>query len=112
MSNVPELIQAVGRAMEGQQVVWVGNGLRTLLESVSPFVPASAKVRRARGSEDIRFVNGGRIRFLSLGPGGRGFSCDRVYVPAEISDTNLMHILPSLNGSKDGALIYYEKPNV
>lgn len=85
-----ELIAAIGRASESQTVVWVGpsrTDMRADFEVAADVVGVGAKVRRANGAESIEFPNGGRVVFMSApGRGGRGFSADRVYVPADADD--------------------------
>lgn len=109
MSSFSGLIPALGRAIEGQQVVWVAPTSRESrqdFESILNVVPDGATVRRTNGAEEIEIPGGGRLRFLAP-RASRGFSCDRVYVPSSISDDHLMNIVPSLAASKDGAVIYY-----
>lgn len=103
------LIAAVGRASEGHTVAWIGPSQVLLREdfiSVADVIADGATVRRTNGAESISFPNGGRIWFKSF-RAGRGFLCDRLYVPEGISGEHLMNLAPSVNTSKDGAVIYY-----
>lgn len=81
------LIAAVGRASEGQTVAWIGASQVLVREdflSITDVIADGATVRRTNGAESIWFPNGGRIWFKSLRT-GRGFVCDRLYVPERIS---------------------------
>ena len=104
------LFAAVGRASEGQTVAWFGPSQALVREdflSIADVIADGAMVRRTNGAEAIEFPNGGRIRFRSLRSSGRGFCCDRLYVPEKISGDDLMNLAPSVVSSKDGAVIYY-----
>lgn len=103
------LIAAVGRASEGQTVAWIGPSqvlVREDFSSVADVIADGAKVRRTNGAESIEFPNGGRIWFKSF-RAGRGFVCDRLYVPERISGDHLMNLAPSVCTSTDGAIVYY-----
>lgn len=104
------LIAAVGRASEGQTVAWIGPSQTLVREdfvSIADVIAGGATVRRTNGAESIEFPNGGRIWFKSARASGRGFVCDRLYVPERISGDDLMNLAPSVCTSKDGAIVYY-----
>jgi hypothetical protein len=104
------LIAAVGRASEGQTVAWFGPSQVLVREdfiSIADVITDGATMRRTNGAESITFPNGGRIWFRSVRASGRGFVCDRLYVPERISGDDLMNLAPSVVSSKDGAIVYY-----
>lgn len=109
MSIRTHIIAAVGRASEGQTIAWIGQtavALREDFVSIADAMGQDVKVRRTNGSESFEFPNGGRIWFMTMRR-GRGFVCDRLYVPDRISDDDLLNLSPSVMTSKDGAVIYY-----
>lgn len=110
METLSRLIPALGRALEGQKVLWLGE---TQADAAREFrrlldvVPRECDVRKANGQECITAPNGGSLHFRSVNSSGRGFSVDRAYVPVGISDIDLANTIPSLATSRDGAVVYY-----
>lgn len=107
-----ELIQAIGRASEGQYVGWIGKLHRDIANDFSYADQTCrdlvASIRRANGLQRIDFPSGGRLHFLATANGSnRGVALDRAYVPADISDEGLAAVTPALDTSQDGAIVYY-----
>lgn len=66
------------------------------------------KVIRTNGKQVIHFGSGGEIRFRSVRSPGRGWSCDRVYLPAKsASDEVMREIAPMVQTSADPAIVGY-----
>jgi hypothetical protein len=104
-----ELIQALGRATEGQTIAWIDTSRGELAEAFQAADEAydgPGTCRRTNGDQEITLPNGGRLRFLT--PRRiRGSSIDRAYVPRNISDDDLMEVIPAMATSRDGAIVYH-----
>lgn len=91
-------------------MVWVGPSqtvVRADFEVAADVIGDGAKVRRTNGNESIEFPNGGRLRFTSARGSHRGFSADRVYVPAEADDDLMDAVAPMVATSRDPAIVGY-----
>ena len=105
-----ELIQALGRAAEGQTIGWIGNRWHEVSDDFqaadSICRSSAATIRRTNGAQEITFPNGGRILFL-IPQRIRGLRLDRAYVPGGLADDAFIAVLPALATSKDGAVVYH-----
>ena len=103
-----ELIQALGRAAEGQTIGWIGNRHSEITDDFQAADnvcrSSAATIHRTNGAQKITFPNGGRILFL-IPQHVRGLSLDRAYVPSGTSEDVLQALMPALQTSNDGMLI-------
>ena len=105
------LVSALGRALEGDHVIFFGESAThaaELYKFAEELAPTSCLFRRTNGAQEILSDCGGSLSFLSVSSHAvRGRVCSRVYVPAGIDDAAMQQIAPSVVTSKDAAVIGY-----
>lgn len=105
------IVIALGRALEGQRVVFFGSNhthARELFESAVAITPDTCTARRTNGAESITSNQGGTLHFLSANSHAvRGMSVDRAYIPCGISQEIAERIAPVVMGSKDASIYWY-----
>ena len=69
---------------------------------------ADVSVRATKGSESIRFMQGGRIDFISAsGNRARGMWAHKVYAPTTLTDEQHEQIIPCMASVRNGEIIWY-----
>lgn len=99
-------------AVNGMRVLVLTGSLKSAAELHEAFEMVdigdiARKVSRVNGRWGAEFPNGGAIRFYSVNASSRGWSADRVYMPAGLSDKTKADIVPIAAASEHGAIIEY-----
>lgn len=112
-ADQPVASEALAYAVNGSRVVIFAENLE-LAESFMHDIVAIwdedlvRKVIRTNGKQVIHFGSGGEIRFRSIRSPGRGWSCDRIYLPAKSASEGVMReIAPMVQTSADPAIVGY-----
>ena len=115
MSIAKVVRDATQDAANGLRVLVLAKSFKTALMLHEAFESVDIgevprKISRVSGRWSAEFPSGGILRFYSANAArtsARGWSADRVYMPAGLSDETKADVVPVIAASEHGAIIEY-----